>query len=477
MNPSPSSASGPEDPAPAPEQPPAGPGPASTGTPGRPGVHNGFYAWLRSLGVVRAPDRWFGGVAGGVAARTGLDPVLIRGLFVVLGVFGVGFLAYGVAWALLPEPDGRIHVEEAVRGNWTSGMTGALVFTVLGTGGPGASVLGGDSWFGAVTWTLFWIGTGIAALYWFSGEKGRAYVQSHLSGGHSTSSAAGPSGSNPASTGQAPAGHTVSLAKSGIPTPDSTFGVPSPEPVPGTATGPLPPVPGAAPAEAPAPARGPHGNKAARTPGASGPYVACLFGAALLAAGAILALDYVNVLALGSPVSVALAAAAAVFGIGVVILGLAGRHSGGIGSAAVAALVAALLTQGSWANANLVVGSNADWAPADSAQAVGGYTSLAANGTVDLRETDLTGDTEIPVSVAAGNLNVLVPEDSPVTVRFGMAAGNVEVSNGTDRHDYSGLWQPTSERSINDGADGDRITIDVRGLAGNVLVTTEESDL
>jgi phage shock protein C len=50
-------------------------------------------------------DRWLGGVCGGVAAYTGLDPNLVR-LLVVLGtVLGAGSLlvAYVVAWILMPQ--------------------------------------------------------------------------------------------------------------------------------------------------------------------------------------------------------------------------------------------------------------------------------------------------------------------------------------------------------------------------------------
>jgi len=50
-------------------------------------------------------DRWIAGVCGGVAARTGLDPDLVRVLAVLLAVFGhlVGLIAYLAAWALVPE--------------------------------------------------------------------------------------------------------------------------------------------------------------------------------------------------------------------------------------------------------------------------------------------------------------------------------------------------------------------------------------
>ncbi|MCQ1952552.1 PspC domain-containing protein [Arthrobacter sp. zg-Y238] len=498
MNPSPSPDSGAPDPA---AQPSAehGPAPAGshaagsgstntgsaaggTGAPSSGGFHSGFFHWVRSLGIPRGGDRWFGGVATGIAARTGLDPVLVRGLFIVLGAFGIGLLVYGVAWALLPEPDGRIHLEEAIRGDWTSGMTGALIFAILGMGGPGASFLGADGWFGAVVWTLFWIGAGVASVYWFSTGKGRFHLSGQATGADASGDPGTTASAPPAATNASGApGKPVSLAKPGN---AATGTAPAGSPSAGS-TVPFTAVPHefavpAGPAPSPAPDSKQNAEcaaKAKRVPGAPGSFAAALFGAALLAGGTVLALDYVNVLALAAPLSVALAASAAVLGLGIVILGVVGRHSSGIGTAAVVALVASLLTQGSMVNDNLLVASNADWVPRDAAQAGGGYTVVAANGTVDLRETETSGNFEVPASVAAGNLAILVPDDAPVTIRFGMAAGNVEVNDGSDRREYSGLWQPSDERTLNDGADGDRITIDVRGLAGNVLVTTEESDL
>jgi phage shock protein C len=50
-------------------------------------------------------DRWLAGVCGGVAEYTGVDANLVR-LVVVLGtIFGFGslFVAYVVAWILMPE--------------------------------------------------------------------------------------------------------------------------------------------------------------------------------------------------------------------------------------------------------------------------------------------------------------------------------------------------------------------------------------
>ena len=50
-------------------------------------------------------DRWLSGVCGGVARYAGIDANLVR-LIVVLGtIFGFGslFVAYVVAWVLMPQ--------------------------------------------------------------------------------------------------------------------------------------------------------------------------------------------------------------------------------------------------------------------------------------------------------------------------------------------------------------------------------------
>lgn len=50
-------------------------------------------------------DRWLAGVCGGVAQYAGIDPNLVRLLAVVGAVFSGGtlFVAYVVAWILMPE--------------------------------------------------------------------------------------------------------------------------------------------------------------------------------------------------------------------------------------------------------------------------------------------------------------------------------------------------------------------------------------
>ena len=49
-------------------------------------------------------DRMLAGVCGGMADYLGLDPVLVRVLWVVITLtFGVGLLAYILLWLLAPE--------------------------------------------------------------------------------------------------------------------------------------------------------------------------------------------------------------------------------------------------------------------------------------------------------------------------------------------------------------------------------------
>ena len=66
-----------------------------------------FFTWIRSHGIQRGRDRWIGGVSSGIAHRMGIDPLIVRGIFIVLTLFaGVGVLLYGIAWAFLPSPTG-----------------------------------------------------------------------------------------------------------------------------------------------------------------------------------------------------------------------------------------------------------------------------------------------------------------------------------------------------------------------------------
>lgn len=91
-----------------------------------------LYDALRRSPVRRSREgRVLGGVATGVAHHFGLDPVLVRVAFVVLGIaVGVGLTVYLLAWFLLPDERGTLAVERAVRDHDGGSIT-LGVFTLL----------------------------------------------------------------------------------------------------------------------------------------------------------------------------------------------------------------------------------------------------------------------------------------------------------------------------------------------------------
>ncbi|RAX19412.1 hypothetical protein DRB06_13120 [Actinomyces sp. Z5] len=116
--------------------PPQGAFPPDAGAPVPPHrpASAGFFESLRRTGLVRTNERWIGGVAGGVARRLGLDPTLVRCIWLVLTIFsGIGLVLYGLGWALMPEEsDDRIHLEQAVGGDFDAGLAGALATFIAG---------------------------------------------------------------------------------------------------------------------------------------------------------------------------------------------------------------------------------------------------------------------------------------------------------------------------------------------------------
>jgi phage shock protein PspC (stress-responsive transcriptional regulator) len=165
-----------------PQAEPPAPPPAPTGASGPSGTGSGFFDWIRSLGVARTPG-WIGGVASGVAARLGIDPLIVRGVLVVFALFGApAFLAYGTAWLLLPDTTGRIHLERAVRGTWDNALVGIGIFLLVGLlpwgwsstpwspfgwnglGFNPLNPLGID--LGPVIWTLLLLGVVAATIVW-----------------------------------------------------------------------------------------------------------------------------------------------------------------------------------------------------------------------------------------------------------------------------------------------------------------------
>lgn len=191
------------------------PGQAPPYGPGGPGYPRpagaSFFASVRRLGIVRSDERWVGGVAGGVARRLGVDPVLVRCVWLVLNVFtGVSLILYGLGWLLLPEEsDGRIHAEQVLHGRVEAGLVGAVACMVIGTPAFTYDVFpfpiwSAGSWVGSVLVSILWTGLAVGGAYWLLQQRRAArYGDSWgAHGAYQTGSVPGPQ-PDPA-RGQAP---------------------------------------------------------------------------------------------------------------------------------------------------------------------------------------------------------------------------------------------------------------------------------
>ena len=112
----------------------------------------------------RRDDRLLGGVAAGLAARTGVDVMIVRLVFVLATLVSVGAAVYVLAWLFIPMAgEDRNIAGKALtdrRGIALAAALGSLLIVVLVL----ASVLGA-SWIGNLAWPLV-IGVAGLALIW-----------------------------------------------------------------------------------------------------------------------------------------------------------------------------------------------------------------------------------------------------------------------------------------------------------------------
>jgi phage shock protein PspC (stress-responsive transcriptional regulator) len=437
----------------------------------QPGQPTDFFTWIRSHGVQRGRERWIGGVASGIAQRQGIDPLIVRGIFIVLTLFaGIGVLLYGLAWAFLPEPDGRIHVQEAGAGRWSGGMTGSLITTVVGLTGLGGGFSGWNhNGFGGFLWTVFWVGAAIYFIYYLAqrnkarnGAPMNAVPQPAGSGGNASFAAAHP-GTPYATPYSAPESTSAGNAPY-APVPPSGSNPPS---------GPNPPFGGGPYGGGPygggyQPPQGPARAPKIRPGGPGAPAVAITAGAALLVGGGLKALDAGNVIDLGgSANAIVWASGAAVLGLGILIAGLRGKTSGVLGFFAVVALVIGGIFN-VVGNGDRVRFQQVDWAPVSVEQARDGFDITAGRGTVDLTQLQLdaplSSEVVIPLNITASNVTVAIPDTVPVDIKADMTLGNL--NEGMNRR--GGI--STRQSSYNTDKPGAHLVIQIDGTVSNVTI-------
>jgi phage shock protein PspC (stress-responsive transcriptional regulator) len=137
---------------------------------------------MRSLNIQREPG-WIGGVATGIATRLGIDPLIVRGIIVVVAILGgPALLVYAAAWLLLPDLDDKIHLEQVFKGNLESPIAGIGVLVLLsmlpvsqGFWFAGSAFWGEAFWgasVGHALWTLVILGLAIWLVVWIARRPG-----------------------------------------------------------------------------------------------------------------------------------------------------------------------------------------------------------------------------------------------------------------------------------------------------------------
>ena len=137
---------------------------------------------MRSLNIQREPG-WIGGVASGIATRLGIDPLIVRGIIVVVAILGgPALLVYAAAWLLLPDLDNKIHLEQVLKGALEPPVAGIGVLVLLsllpvsqGFWFAGSAFWGEPYWGAALgrgLWTLVILGLAIWLVVWIARRPG-----------------------------------------------------------------------------------------------------------------------------------------------------------------------------------------------------------------------------------------------------------------------------------------------------------------
>ncbi len=452
-------------------------GQAPGGAPGPvTGVDN-FFDGVRRTGIVRSQERWVGGVAGGIALRLGIDPLVTRGILgvsVLLG--GLGLVLYAIGWLLLPEQsDGRIHLQQLFRGDFDAAVIGAFAVLIAGISFP-------DRWAPGMWWgpdAGWW-----EALGWISAVALVVVVIVSASNrNRQPGSGPGWPGGPGAPGGPGVPGGPGGLA-GGTPAPHAPYATPAAAPPRRRAEGPTTTMyptstPSATPSAgnqgqhtwgghgAPHGTSGPwqHGAAApSGTPGAwhaapggpvpagtPGPVTALPAttrrGAGAGVVGVVVALSLLTLAGLlyadrvgrfdGPVVLTAGAVAVTLLGLAIIVSGLRGRSAGGLGGLAVL-LTLVLVPMAavdrswdgdwdrSWDGGGAPVG-DVDGTPTTVAEAEEGYAIGAGTVRLDLTEVPLDGEdtVTVPIGVGAGDVTVVIPEGTAVDAEVRVMAGEV----------------------------------------------------
>ncbi len=339
--------------------------------------------WYRSLHRSRE-QRWFGGVAGGIAETYRIDVRLVRIAFVITAFFGgFGLLVYGVAWLLLPEEGtGNVGATDtsttAYIGGLAVAMFGALVLF---------DKVFSDNDVLDFMWPVALVVIGVAVMVSHVREREDAQLGPELD-----TTDEEPDSDAPTAATTAPLDETRGATDTAW-----TQSVPWP-------TMPRPPR---------------HPRRRRHRPFLGPIVVSVLF----VYAGVAALLDATDVVEVNA--QVALAMALVVVGAGLFMSAWFGRAHGLI---ALGLLLSIPLTALAIVDVPLEGGAGErTYRPATAADVKDEYRLVAGQLTIDLVDTPLGRTTDIEASVAFGELRVFVPDGITVEVDAHAGAGDINV--------------------------------------------------
>ncbi|WP_347108093.1 PspC domain-containing protein [Paenarthrobacter sp. S56] len=74
-----------------------------------------FFSIVRGFGLKRGPQRWLGGVCGGIAAALRVDVAYVRVAFLLFCLLpGPAIVFYLLAWLVLPDQNSKIVLESFI---------------------------------------------------------------------------------------------------------------------------------------------------------------------------------------------------------------------------------------------------------------------------------------------------------------------------------------------------------------------------
>lgn len=362
---------------------------------------------LREGGLARDTSlKWILGVCSGIAARVGVDPIVVRLVFLVLVLLGgFGLLPYLIAAILLPDEKGTIHLEEAFRQR--RGQSLWIVVLV-------AAVIGGEisdhravAALALVAFTVWWVASGRDG----RDGDGLSRVDHDSKSGGSLSPQDAPRPPSPWAPASTPAvSHGLGPGRTDLPL---------------AAAAPM------APTLAESPPRRP-------TLGGFRTLVVIGSVASAYAVGVKLA----PAVAPGrSPIDLGVVGAVGVLGLALVTVGILGRRAPGLAIIALVGAVAVgaggLLPESLRPAGGVTSIGEQTWAPARTDPASVSYSLGAGSATLDLSAIR-AGDPPrvIDVALSAGEMKVVVPAD--LTVRIEGRLGLGEVSRLAAVTDTSG---------------------------------------